>query len=152
MSFSLHLEKPAQRAFTVLRMIRHTFSLIVLTDFRILYEARSPLEYANPVVYSARTKDVILIERVQRAATKMGAGLKSMDYETRRANPAQNTIKHLFMRVLALASILPCAEILKSGATPFFHLCFSGERQPLNGKNKTDPKSRAKASILFINP
>ncbi|GAA54901.1 pol-related protein [Clonorchis sinensis] len=28
-------------------------------------------------------KDVILIERVQRAATKMVAGLKSMDYETR---------------------------------------------------------------------
>ncbi|GAA53955.1 pol-related protein, partial [Clonorchis sinensis] len=44
---------------------------------------RPLLEYANPVVYSGRTKDVILIERVQRAATKMVAGLKSMDYETR---------------------------------------------------------------------
>ncbi|GAA49072.1 hypothetical protein CLF_102449, partial [Clonorchis sinensis] len=55
------------------------------TDFQILYGAyvRPLLEYANPVVYSGRTKDVILIERVQRAATKMVAGLKSMDYETR---------------------------------------------------------------------
>ncbi|GAA56270.1 hypothetical protein CLF_110453, partial [Clonorchis sinensis] len=87
MSFSLHLEKSAQKAFAVLRMIRRTFSRITRTDFQILYGAyvRPFLEYANPVVYSGRTKDVILIERVQRAATKMVAGLKSMDYETRLA-------------------------------------------------------------------
>ncbi|GAA55840.1 hypothetical protein CLF_109153 [Clonorchis sinensis] len=56
-----------------------------MSVFQILYGAyvRPLLEYANPVVYSGRTKDVILIERVQRAATKMVAGLKSMDYETR---------------------------------------------------------------------
>ncbi|GAA57706.1 hypothetical protein CLF_113101 [Clonorchis sinensis] len=62
-----------------------TFSRITRTDFQILYGAyvRPLLEYANPVVYSERTKDVILIDRVQRAATKMVAGLKSMDYETR---------------------------------------------------------------------
>ncbi|GAA55654.1 sphingosine-1-phosphate lyase 1 [Clonorchis sinensis] len=85
LSFSLHLEKSAHKAFAVLRMIRRTFSRITRTDFQILYGAyvRPLLEYANPVVYSGRTKDVILIERVQRAATKMVAGLKSMDYETR---------------------------------------------------------------------
>ncbi|GAA48506.1 akirin-1, partial [Clonorchis sinensis] len=62
-----------------------TFSRITRADFQVLYGAyvRPLLEYANPVVYSGRTKDVILIERVQRAATKMVAGLKSMDYETR---------------------------------------------------------------------
>ncbi|GAA49572.1 dolichol-phosphate mannosyltransferase [Clonorchis sinensis] len=87
MAFSLHVEKSAQKAFAVLRMIRRTFSRITRTDFQILYGAyvRPLLEYANPVVYSGRTKDVILIERVQRAATKMIAGLKSMDYETRLA-------------------------------------------------------------------
>ncbi|KAG5449585.1 Mitochondrial pyruvate carrier 2 [Clonorchis sinensis] len=42
------------------------------------------------------------------------------------------------MRILALASILPRAENLKSSAAPFFHLCLSGERQPLSDKNKTD--------------
>ncbi|GAA51330.1 serine hydroxymethyltransferase mitochondrial [Clonorchis sinensis] len=85
LSFSLHLEKSAQKAFAVLRMIRRTFSRITRTDFQMLYGAyvRPLLEYANPVVYSGRTKDVILIERVQRAATKMVADLKSMDYETR---------------------------------------------------------------------
>ncbi|GAA49791.1 hypothetical protein CLF_103605 [Clonorchis sinensis] len=85
MSFSLHLERSAQKAFAVLRMIRRIFSRVTRTDFQILYRAyvRPLLGYANPVVYSGRTKDVILIERVQRAATKMVAGLKSMDYETR---------------------------------------------------------------------
>ncbi|KER23298.1 hypothetical protein T265_08783 [Opisthorchis viverrini] len=43
------------------------------------------------------------------------------------------------MRILALASILPRAENIKSSATPFFHLCLSGEREPLTDKNKTDP-------------
>ncbi|GAA51962.1 ATP-binding cassette transporter [Clonorchis sinensis] len=87
MSFSLHHEKPAQKAFAVLRMIRRTFSRVTRMDFQILYGAyvRPLLEHANQVVYSGRTKDVILIERVQRAATKMVAGLKSMDHETRLA-------------------------------------------------------------------
>ncbi|GAA55421.1 hypothetical protein CLF_107884 [Clonorchis sinensis] len=87
MSFPLHLEKSAQEAFAVLQMIRRTFSRIARTVFQILHgDYVTPLlEYANPVVYSGRTKDVILIERVQRAATKMVAGLKSVGYRTRLA-------------------------------------------------------------------
>ncbi|KER31795.1 hypothetical protein T265_02027 [Opisthorchis viverrini] len=87
LSFALHHEKSAQKAFAVLRMIRRTFSRITRMDFQILYGAyvRPLLEYANQVVYSGRTKDVTLIERVQRAATRMVAGLKSVDYETRLA-------------------------------------------------------------------
>ncbi|GAA51649.1 hypothetical protein CLF_106548 [Clonorchis sinensis] len=80
-------EKSAQKAFIVLRMIRRTFSRIIRMDFQILYAAfaRPLLEYTDPIFFSGCTKDVILIERVQRAATKMVAGLKSMDYETRTA-------------------------------------------------------------------
>ncbi|GAA54595.1 hypothetical protein CLF_104178, partial [Clonorchis sinensis] len=87
LSSSLHLEKSAQKAFAVLRMIKCTFSRVTRTDFRILYGAyvRPFLEFASPVVYSGRTKDVILIERVQRPATKKVAGLKSVDYKTRLA-------------------------------------------------------------------
>ncbi|GAA56148.1 hypothetical protein CLF_110121 [Clonorchis sinensis] len=87
MSFSLHLEKSAQKAFAVLRMIRRTFSRITRTDFQMPYGAyvRPLFEYANPIIYSGRTKDVIIIERVQRAATKMVAGPTSVDYETRLA-------------------------------------------------------------------
>ncbi|GAA47256.1 hypothetical protein CLF_100137 [Clonorchis sinensis] len=73
---ALHLEKSTQKASAVLRLIRRTFSRITHMDFQILYGAyvRLLFEYATPVVYSGRTKDVILNERVQRAATKMVAG------------------------------------------------------------------------------
>ncbi|KER33585.1 hypothetical protein T265_00483 [Opisthorchis viverrini] len=59
LSSSFHYEKLAQKAFAALQMIRRTFS--------------------------RRTKDVTLVERVQRAATKVVAGLKSVDYRTRLA-------------------------------------------------------------------
>ncbi|GAA52083.1 hypothetical protein CLF_107316 [Clonorchis sinensis] len=87
MSFSMHFGKSTQKAFAVLRMIRHPFSRITRMDFQMLYGAyvRPLIEYADPVVYSGRTKDVVLIERVQRAATKMFAGLKAVDYKRRLA-------------------------------------------------------------------
>ncbi|GAA52512.1 translocating chain-associated membrane protein 1 [Clonorchis sinensis] len=144
LSFSLHLEKSAQKAFAVLRMIRRTFSRITRTDFQILYGAyvRPLFEYANPVVYSGRTKDVILIERVQRAATKMVAGLKSMDYETRLV------VLDLFpleYRRLRGDLILTYALFEQGLANRFFTVDPAntrrghGERQLLNDKNKTDP-------------
>ncbi|GAA47799.1 ubiquitin carboxyl-terminal hydrolase L5 [Clonorchis sinensis] len=150
LSFSLHLEKSAQKAFAVLRMIRRTFSRITRTDFQILYGAyvRPLLEYANPVVYSGRTKDVILIERVQRAATKMVAGLKSMDYETRLV------VLDLFpleYRRLRGDLILTCALFEQGLANRFFTVDPAntrrghGERQLLNDKNKTDPGNLGKS-------
>ncbi|KER23370.1 hypothetical protein T265_08743 [Opisthorchis viverrini] len=65
-------------------MFRRTFSRITRMDSTMPYGAyvRPLLEYANQVVYSGRTKDVALIERVQRTATTMVARLKSVDYET----------------------------------------------------------------------
>ncbi|GAA48895.1 hypothetical protein CLF_102185 [Clonorchis sinensis] len=57
----------------------------VATQMRAGAHVRPLLECANPVVHSGPTKDVILIERVQRAATKTVAGLMSMDHETRLA-------------------------------------------------------------------
>ncbi|GAA57812.1 hypothetical protein CLF_113228 [Clonorchis sinensis] len=178
-------------------MIRRTFSRITHTDFQILYGAyvRPLLEYANPVVYSGRTKDVILIERVQRAATKMVAGLKSTDYETRLVvldlfsleyrrlrgdliltyalfeqglanrfftvdpantrrdmNSVENTIRHLFTRVLALANILPRAENLKSSATPFFTCAFQVNDSCRTTRTKPTRETWAKASLLCSNP
>ncbi|GAA30181.2 hypothetical protein CLF_108905 [Clonorchis sinensis] len=99
MSFSPHLENSAQKSFAVLRMIRRTFSRITRMDFQLLCGAyvRPLLEYANPIVYSGRTKDVTLIELVQRAATKLVAGLESVDHETRLA-----VLDHLPLEYLRL--------------------------------------------------
>ncbi|GAA32812.2 hypothetical protein CLF_104851 [Clonorchis sinensis] len=84
MSFPLHHEKSAKKVFFVLRMTGRIFSRTTQKEFQVLYwvYVRPLFEYANQVVYSGRTKDTTIIERVQRAATKMVAGLKSADYET----------------------------------------------------------------------
>ncbi|GAA47479.1 hypothetical protein CLF_100414 [Clonorchis sinensis] len=113
-------------------------------DFLILYGAyvRPHPEYANPVVYSGRTKDVALIERVQRRATKMVAGLKSMDYETRLV------VLDLFpleYRRLRGDLILTYALFEQGLASRFFTVDPTntrwehGERQPLKDKNESDP-------------
>ncbi|GAA57385.1 pol-related protein [Clonorchis sinensis] len=112
-------------------------------------------EKANPVVYSGRTKDVILIERVQRAAKKMVTGLKSMDYETRLA------VLDLFpleYRRLRGDLILTHALFEHASTNRFFTVDPAntrrgrGERQPLKDKNKINPGNLAKASTLCINP
>ncbi|GAA53342.1 hypothetical protein CLF_110053 [Clonorchis sinensis] len=78
-----------KKAFAVSRMIRRTFSRITRMDFQILYGAyvRPLLEYANQAVYSGHTKDVILIERVQRAATKMVAGERQLLNDKNKTGP-----------------------------------------------------------------
>ncbi|GAA54054.1 pol-related protein [Clonorchis sinensis] len=107
-------------------VIRRAFSRITHMDFQISYGAyvRSLLEYANQVVPSGRKKNVTLIERAQRAATKMVVGLKSVDYETR----------------LVLLNLFPMDYRCLRGDLILAHALFEqGERQPLNEKNKTDP-------------
>ncbi|GAA53617.1 SMAD mothers against DPP 4 [Clonorchis sinensis] len=141
--------KSAQKAFAVLRMIRLAFSRITRTDFEILYGAyvRPLLEYANPVVYSGRTKDVILIERVQRAATKMVAGLESMDYETRLVVLDLFPLEYCRLR----GDLILTYALFEQGlANRFFTVDPAntrwghGERQLLNDKNKTDPGNMGK--------
>ncbi|GAA50457.1 hypothetical protein CLF_104565 [Clonorchis sinensis] len=169
---SLHLEKSAQKAFAALRMIRRTFSRITRTDFQILYGAyvRPLLEYANPVVYSGRTKDVIPIERVQRATTKMVAGLKSMDYEALSSSlksmdyETRLVVLDLFpleYRRLRGDLILTYALFEQGLANRFFTVDPAntrrghGERQLLNDKNKTDPGNLGKSLALVyqsVNP
>ncbi|GAA52677.1 hypothetical protein CLF_108602 [Clonorchis sinensis] len=81
MFFSLHYEKSAPKAFAVIRMIWRTFPRITRMTFRTLYRTfgRPLLEYANNVVYSRRNKEMLTVERVQRAVTKMVADPKSVD-------------------------------------------------------------------------
>ncbi|GAA50236.1 hypothetical protein CLF_104269 [Clonorchis sinensis] len=119
-------------------------SHITRTDFQILYGAyvRPLLEYANPVVYSGRTKDVTLIERVQRAVTKIVAGLKSVDYETRLAPPG----------VSSPPSGLNSYALFEQGLVNRFFTVDPantrrghGGRQLLNDKNKTNPGNLAES-------
>ncbi|GAA54531.1 hypothetical protein CLF_103564 [Clonorchis sinensis] len=66
-------------------MIRCILSRITRMNFQIFCGnyVNPLLEYANQVLCSGRKKDVLPIECVQRAFTKLVAGLKSVDYGTR---------------------------------------------------------------------
>ncbi|KER22272.1 hypothetical protein T265_09599 [Opisthorchis viverrini] len=82
--FSMPHEKSSPKEFAVFQMIRLTCSRIARMEFQILYGAYVRLHNRpNQVVYSGRTKDVTLIENVQRATTRMVVGLKSVDFKTR---------------------------------------------------------------------
>jgi hypothetical protein len=84
-SFSFHHQKATHKAYVTLRMIKRTFPRISPANFQMLYGVyvRPLLEYANQVVYTGLKKDSYRIERVQRSATKMVAGLQSVDYGRR---------------------------------------------------------------------
>ncbi|GAA48577.1 hypothetical protein CLF_101773 [Clonorchis sinensis] len=130
-------------AFSVLRMVQRTFSLITRMEFQIIYGTyvRPLLEYANEVFCSGR-KEVTLTEHVQRAATQLVAGLKSVDYET-----------HLFVLDLfpleyrcLQGDLIPIYALLEQGLANSFSTFDSantrwghGERQSPNNKNKIDP-------------
>ncbi|GAA48958.1 hypothetical protein CLF_102266 [Clonorchis sinensis] len=95
-----------------------------------------------PEVSTGCTKGVILIERVQRAATKIVAGPKSMDYETRLAVLDLFSLEYRRLR----GDLIFTYALFEQGlANTFFTVDPAntrrghGERQPLNDKNKTDP-------------
>ncbi|GAA57862.1 hypothetical protein CLF_113284 [Clonorchis sinensis] len=144
LSFSLHLGKSAQKAFAVLRRIRRGFSRVTRIDIQILYggHVRPLPEYANPVVYSGRTKDTTIIERVQRTATKMVADFKFVDYETRLVVFDLLALEYCRLRGDLLLNYFLFEQDL---ADRFFTVDTEdtrrghGERQLLNDKNETDP-------------
>ncbi|GAA55943.1 pol-related protein [Clonorchis sinensis] len=104
--------------------------------------------FGAEVANISRTKDVILIERVQRAATKLVAGLKSMDYETRLVVLDLFPLEYRRLR----GDLIHTYALFEQGlANRFFTVDPAntrrghGERQLLNDKNKTDPGNLGKS-------
>lgn len=85
LTFSKHIECQVNKANKLVGLIRRSFSYIDKESMRQLFTAlvRPHLEFAN-VIWSPRfQKDIKLIEKVQRRATKVVPGLKNMKYEQR---------------------------------------------------------------------
>ncbi|KAA3676029.1 uncharacterized protein DEA37_0011181 [Paragonimus westermani] len=111
LSFTYHHEMAAKKGFAALMMIRRTFPRMDKNAFQTLYGTyiRPLLEYANQVVYTGLQRDILAVERVQRAATKMVAGLSNVTYESRleildlyllefRRLPGDLILTHFFFR------------------------------------------------------
>ncbi|KAA3678839.1 uncharacterized protein DEA37_0011645 [Paragonimus westermani] len=88
MSLAYHHVMAAKKVLAALKMTRRTFSRMDKKTFQTLYGIyiRPLLEYANQVEYTGLNKDILAIERVQRATTKVVSGLRSVTYESRLAS------------------------------------------------------------------
>ena len=85
LKFLEHINVKVNKANQILGCIKHTFKHLNKEIFKLLYKSmvRPHLEY-NSVVWSPHLKkDMDVIERVQRRATKMVPGLKNLSYEDR---------------------------------------------------------------------
>ena len=143
LSFSDHHLAAAKKGFAVLAMIKRTFPRIQANDFHALYGVyvRPLLEYASQVVHSGLQKDALVIERVQRRATKLVCGLRNVDY------PSRLRILNLFpLEYRRLRGDLIFTFFLfRSGlAEKFFTMCPENNRR---GHNKKIYKKRPKTFL-----
>ena len=82
---SLHCSKAVASAMRVLSMIRRTFANISKDLFVFLYKTyvRPHLEYCASIWSPSLAKDIDVLEKVQKRATKMVRGLGHLPYEQR---------------------------------------------------------------------
>jgi hypothetical protein len=85
LKFSVHCNAIANKASSVVGAIKRSFDFMDQSMFKMLYKAlvRPHLEYANSVWNPRLKKDIELLERVQRRATRIVPELKGLSYPER---------------------------------------------------------------------
>ena len=82
LKFSKQCNEAARKAMNVLRLIKRHFFKLDIPTFRILYKSfvRSHLEYSIQAWSPYLRKDIDVLEKIQRRATKLVIGLKNVPY------------------------------------------------------------------------
>ncbi len=82
---SLHCQQAVNRARRVLFQLRRGFAVLTPEIFRPLYLAlvRPVLEYGQQASSPYLQRDIALMERIQRLATRMVKGMRELPYEER---------------------------------------------------------------------
>ena len=85
LTFSKHIGKIAAKANSILGMIKRTFSYFSKESLLTLYKSyvRPHLEFCVQAWSPFLKKDIIILEKVQRRATKLLAGITNLSYEER---------------------------------------------------------------------
>ncbi len=82
---SLHCQQAVNRARRILFQLRRGFAVLTPEIFRPLYLAlvRPILEYGQQASSPYLQRDIALMERIQRLATRMVKGIRELPYEER---------------------------------------------------------------------
>ncbi len=85
LKFDIHVERQVNKANSQLGLIRRSFDALEPETFTMLFKSlvRTHLEYCNAVTYPIFAKQRILLEGVQRRATKLLPGLEDLPYPER---------------------------------------------------------------------
>jgi len=85
LNFELHIQEKVNKANRIMGLIRRTFEFLVEENFRLLYKAlvRPHIEYANAIWAPYKKKDILVVENIQRRATKLIPSLRNLSYEER---------------------------------------------------------------------
>ena len=85
MNFTMHCHKAASKANQALGMIKQNFKYMSKDSLMILYKTfvRPHLECCAPIWNPRYCKDIDILERVQRIATKLIPSISTFNYETR---------------------------------------------------------------------
>ncbi|XP_057310035.1 uncharacterized protein LOC130648032 [Hydractinia symbiolongicarpus] len=85
LTFSNHISLKVKKANQIMGLIRRTFDYMDNENFVLLFTSlvRPHIEYANTVWCTFLKKDMLIVENVQRRATKMLPGMKDLTYDER---------------------------------------------------------------------
>ena len=79
LTFSRHIQQQANKANSIMGLIRRTYSYLDEQSFKYLFQAlvRPHLEYAKAVWSPSKVGDIDVLENVQRSTTKQIPSLKN---------------------------------------------------------------------------
>ncbi len=100
LNFSSHCQKVADKANSIMGIIKSTFSNLDTEIFTKLYKSmvRPIMEYSSSVWSLYLKKDISTLETVQRWATKSVASIKDLSYSDRLKNLGLPTLEYRRLR------------------------------------------------------
>ena len=95
-----HCKRASRNAMYALKQLRTTFGAISKDNFNALYKAfiRPHIEYCSQAVGPYMVKNLQVLERIQRRATKMVRGLKNVPYQERLIMLQLTSVKQRLLR------------------------------------------------------
>lgn len=145
LSFLEHISKAVNKANSIMGIIRRTFQYLDEETFLLLYKAlvRPHVEYGNTVWNPHFKKDIEIVEKMQRRATKQIPTLKEMSYEDRLRKLNLPTLKFRRMR----GDLIEVYKMMKGIYDPDVGEMFTISRDRTRGHSMKLYKPRTTSSM-----